>query len=157
MEQDGNIDLSEIADAVHTLSKIGPVIDLPDRLPAATPESVANGRRLYLTACAGCHGPEGRGDGPLVAQMKESDGTPVRPRDLAAGSFKGGGDDADLYARIVIGMPGTAMPANTQLKPDEVGDIINYVRSLASRRSPAGADTAAPTAGRTEPGAGGSR
>ena len=30
---------------------------------AATPESIAAGRRTYLRQCAGCHGPEGKGDG----------------------------------------------------------------------------------------------
>jgi mono/diheme cytochrome c family protein len=142
-EQDGGIDLAEVADAVQTLSQVGPVLDVPDRFPPATPESVANGRRVYLATCAQCHGPEGHGDGPQVATLKNADGTPTRPRDLTAGSYKGGGEHGQLYTRILIGMPGTPMPASTQLKPDEIGDLINYVRSLPGPRAAPAVVTAA--------------
>jgi mono/diheme cytochrome c family protein len=152
-DQDGSIELSEVPDAVDKLTQVGPAIAIPDGFPPATPDSVANGKRLYQATCASCHGPEGRGDGPQVKELKNADGSPTRPRDLTIGNFKGGGEHRQLYARILIGMPGTPMPASVQLKPEEVGDIINYVRSLSRPATTAGATAAATPAVGPEGGA----
>jgi mono/diheme cytochrome c family protein len=127
---DGDDYLAGVSKRVDSLSQVGAVIDIPTYFPAATPDSLANGRELYQKNCAACHGPQGHGDGPQVATMKNDDGWPTRPRDFTSGVFKGGAEPAKLYARIVVGMPGTPMPACSHLKPAELGDLINYVRSL---------------------------
>jgi mono/diheme cytochrome c family protein len=82
-----------------------------------------------------------------VKELKNADGSPTRPRDLAGGNFKGGGEHRQLYARILIGMPGTPMPASDKLKPEEVGDVINYVRSLSRPAAAVGATAAATPTG----------
>lgn len=142
--EEGGADPAEVAEAVETMLRPGAPVEVPTGLAAATPESVAHGRQLYTQNCASCHGPEGRGDGPQVKDLKNENGWPTRPRDLTRGVFKGGGGPERLYARIVLGMPGTPMPASTALKPQEVGDLIAYVLSL-SRPQPVGS----PEAGRT--------
>ena len=38
-------------------------------------------------------------------------------------------DKANL--RLAVGMPGTPMPASATLKPNEICDLVHYVRSLA--------------------------
>jgi len=53
------------------------------------------GRDLYLRHCASCHGPEGRGDGPVAASLKKppADLTRIAAR---AGRF----DEAAVMAMI---------------------------------------------------------
>jgi mono/diheme cytochrome c family protein len=128
-------DPTECAEKSDTQCKPGPPLVLPATMPAATPESIARGRKVYEQTCMACHGPNGRGDGTQVNDpaFKNENGTPARPRDLTSGIFKGGGDPDRLYLRIRLGMPGTPMPANPSvIMPDEsVFDLIHYVRSLS--------------------------
>lgn len=112
----------------------GPVLQVPDELPAATADSIANGRAIFAKNCATCHGPEGAGDGPQVKGMKRDNGQPIKPRDLARGVFMGGGEPKRLYCRIALGIPGTPMPATVAaLKPSEIGDLVNFVLSLSAK------------------------
>jgi len=135
-EEEGGVDPGEVAEAVENMLRPGAPVEVPSQFATATPESVAHGRQLYTQNCASCHGPEGRGDGPQVKDLKNENGWPTRPRDLSRGVFKGGGDPGRLYARIVIGMPGTPMPASTSLKPEEISDLVHYVRSLSAPAAP---------------------
>jgi len=129
-EDDGDDYLAGVSKRVDNLSRVGPVIDIPKEFPRPTPASLENGKGLYMKTCMACHGEKGHGDGAQVNTMKNDDGWPTRPRDFTSGVFKGGAEPAKLYARIVVGMPGTPMPASPQLKPSDVGDLINYLRSL---------------------------
>jgi DMSO reductase family type II enzyme heme b subunit len=88
------------------------------------------GRRIYLEACASCHGADGH---PVPEAVKyDADGYPVPPRSFVSGIFKGGSDGHQLYARIVKGMKGTPMPAFAgTYSNDEIWDLIHYVQSLA--------------------------
>jgi mono/diheme cytochrome c family protein len=108
----------------------GPTLEIPKDFPAPTKESLERGARIFGTNCATCHGPTGAGDGPQVKGMKNDNGQPTKPRDIARGVFKGGGDRDRLYVRIALGMPGTPMPASATLKPQEIGDLVNFVQSL---------------------------
>ena len=110
----------------------GPVREVPRDFPAPTPASIERGRELFVKSCATCHGPKGAGDGPQVKGMKNDNGQPTKPRDLARGIFKAGGEPNRLYIRISLGMPGTPMPASATLKPAEIGDLVNFVRSLSA-------------------------
>ncbi|MEO2091686.1 MAG: c-type cytochrome [Gemmataceae bacterium] len=99
-----------------------------------TPEAVERGRKAFETlGCAKCHGPHGKGDGEQTKDPKfvNENGTRAFPRDLTAGVYKGGGDPADLYRRVFLGIPGTPMPANgvTASKQD-LADVVQFVRSL---------------------------
>jgi mono/diheme cytochrome c family protein len=54
------------------------------------------GADLYLRYCASCHGPGGRGDGPVAASLKR------RPADLTGLALRAGGhfDEAALMSAI---------------------------------------------------------
>lgn len=97
---------------------------------AATAESVARGKELYLKTCATCHGKEGKGDGQ--EKMIDAEGFPTRPRDLTLGIYKGSPNYESVYRRILAGMPGTPMPSAPKLSADEVGDVTRFVLSLSN-------------------------
>jgi mono/diheme cytochrome c family protein len=123
------LDPAQLARNVDRLVQAGSVLELPPDLPAASNESLARGREMYLKQCATCHGETGKGDG--AKEQRDDDGTPTRPRDFTRGIFKGGRDRLQLYARIAIGMPGTPMPASPHLKPGEIGDMVTFIQSLS--------------------------
>jgi mono/diheme cytochrome c family protein len=124
----------ELTKTIDTRTRPGAALDVPRDLPDPSPQSVAGGRALYLKQCATCHGETGKGDG--VQEQRDEAGVPIRPRDFTRGVFKGGRDREQLYARIVLGVPGTPMPASSNLKPGEIGDLINYIHSLSEAKTP---------------------
>jgi mono/diheme cytochrome c family protein len=126
---------AELAKTLDARTRPGSVLEIPRDLPATNPMSVARGRELYLKQCATCHGNSGKGDG--VQEQRDESGTPIRPRDFTRGVFKGGREREQLYARILLGVPGTPMPASANFKPAEVGDLINYIQSLSDASTPA--------------------
>ena len=56
------------------------------------------GRETYLRYCASCHGPDGRGDGPLAASLK------TQPADLTQIAKRNGGsfDERPVMATIDV-------------------------------------------------------
>src|SRR5262249_39817776 len=85
--------------------------------------------QTYRSLCAPCHGLTGKGDGE--EKQVDDRGVPIRPRDFTRGIFKSGRIRDQLYARALVGMPGTPMPGAGTLKPPDVADVINYVLSLS--------------------------
>ncbi len=75
------------------------------------------GARIYLNNCVYCHGP----DGDQVPGIK-----------LGAGKFKHASTDADIMEIIRKGIPGTGMPAQTNMPEQQVRYIVAYLRSLAA-------------------------
>jgi cytochrome c oxidase cbb3-type subunit I/II len=125
-------DVAELSTTAAKQSVPGPAVEVSEIPPPPTPESIARGGQMFTRTCATCHGPKGAGDGPQVKDMKNEYGRPTRPRDLARGVFKGGGEPERLYVRIANGMPGSAMPGSkATLKPDEIWDLVYFVRSLS--------------------------
>ena len=59
---------------------------------AATPDSIAAGKRAYQRLCVKCHGPEGKGDGTAA--------TGAQPSDLTGAKTVYGSTDGDLFAVI---------------------------------------------------------
>ena len=118
----------------------GPPLARPKDIGPSDAQSLANGRAVYERVCLSCHGPKGYGDGPQVATMKDDLGRPIRPRNLTFGVYKGGHEVEHLHARIMLGIPGTPMPASgTTLPAADVEDLIHYIRSLAPQPAPANA------------------
>jgi len=126
-------DVAELSMAAARQVVQMPPLEVPADLPPPDAASLARGRETFArVGCAACHGPKGAGDG-TNKDMKRDNGQPIRPRDLARGIFKGGGEPERLYVRIALGMPGTPMPNTlTALKPQEIGDVVNFVRSLSN-------------------------
>lgn len=103
--------------------------------PERTAESVARGRELYLDTgaanCVSCHGPGGRGDGPVAGDFNDDWGYPIAPRDLTTGSYRAGGTAADLYRSISTGVNGTPMTSFEVLAPEDIWALVHFVQSLA--------------------------
>ncbi|MBI4442692.1 MAG: c-type cytochrome [Acidobacteria bacterium] len=87
-------------------------------------------RELYAKNCANCHGPTGRGDGP--EKQEDSEGFPVKPRDLSAGIFKGSPEPQDVYKRIAAGLPGSPMPSHPHLYGNDAWHLVHFVRAMSS-------------------------
>ena len=93
----------------------------------------ATGEKSYKKYCLSCHGLDGKGDGELSYLLYP------KPRDLTSGLFKirstpagNPPTDTDLFTTIERGMPGTAMPSFNFLNPDELKDIVGYVKDLGN-------------------------
>jgi cytochrome c oxidase cbb3-type subunit 2 len=101
--------------------------------PAATPERVQRGRRIYeQLPCGQCHGPDGRGNGPLVSHLRDLSNRPIRPPDFARGVYKSGVTPEDLLRTIWTGLAGTPMPAwSGAISIEEGWDLVYYIRSLS--------------------------
>ena len=77
---------------------------LIEQVPARAP-SLERGAVVFRERCAECHGEGGRGDGPKAKQLK---GPP--PANLTDPETMGGTTLLEIFRRIAIGVPGTAMP-----------------------------------------------
>lgn len=89
-------------------------------------------KKLFTQLCASCHGPNGRGDGPVASQLG------VRPPDFARDDWRHARtDDLDQsLARIVkFGLPGSPMAGHEYLNDSEVVSLAAYVHALHDARS----------------------
>ncbi|HKB10892.1 MAG TPA: c-type cytochrome [Vicinamibacterales bacterium] len=94
---------------------------------AATPESIADGKRLYQRHCASCHGANAEGGAG-------NDLIPAAP-DLTDKEWKHGSSDGEIFSAIKNGVPPelNMIPFGDQLKDNEIWNVLNYLRSLAKR------------------------
>lgn len=106
--------------------------------PSPPPAAVAadplllEGRSIYLDRCQGCHGPLGRGDGPIAGGLA---GPP--PGDLADGDWKHGDRPDQVLAVLSRGVPETSMPGwSGILDPHQVQSVAAFVYFLAHRPVP---------------------
>ncbi len=102
----------------------------PPPEPAYDAGAAERARMMFREACAPCHGETGRGDG--VQSQFDDKGYPTRPRDLTQGIFKGGAEPAQIYRRIVLGMPGSPMPMSDWSAGDDAWHLTHFVLSLSS-------------------------
>ncbi|HTU22627.1 MAG TPA: cbb3-type cytochrome c oxidase subunit I [Gemmataceae bacterium] len=118
----------------------GPAIffstDLP---PFERDRNVLLGRAVFARDCAGCHGSAGKGDGPAVESLLP------KPRDLTGARFS----DRALSESLWLGVPGSSMPAWSDLPATELRGLACFVRSLESEESQE-TEKAQPSAERTK-------
>jgi len=106
-----------------TLAAGGPKVVEP--LPA-NPPSLARGAVVFHERCVACHGETGRGDGP---KAKSLEGPP--PANLMDHSVMGDMSLLDIYRRIAVGTPGTAMPEFAEdLPAEDRWAVASYVAAL---------------------------
>lgn len=93
--------------------------------PATTPDP-GRGAAIYRQSCASCHGPDGRGDGPLADGL---DPAPIdfgdRARALQQSLY-------GLYNTITLGVDGTSMPSFGELPAADRWAVAFYVGGLAA-------------------------
>jgi cytochrome c oxidase cbb3-type subunit 2 len=98
--------------------------------PPYTAAAKTRAQELFAKGCAPCHGPTGKGDGKQ--DQIDDERFPTRPRDLTAGIYKGSPNSAEVYTRIVAGLPGTPMPSNPYLYGDDAWHLTHLVLSMSS-------------------------
>jgi cytochrome c oxidase cbb3-type subunit 3 len=90
---------------------------IPDTNPFSSDADLQQGAALFQTNCTYCHGANGGGG---------------RGADLTLGVYSHGGKDAELYASIRNGIPGTEM-APVRVTDDDVWKLVAFVRRLGSQ------------------------
>jgi mono/diheme cytochrome c family protein len=94
--------------------------DLKNPVPAS-PASLARGKEIFLARCAPCHGPEGRGGGPVSKFFPEAP-------DFAYNTIRRR-TDGFLWGTISYG--GKAMPPQREgLTAEERWHLVNHVRAI---------------------------
>ncbi len=84
-----------------------------------------NGRTVFQTNCASCHGESGKGDGPTGAYLS------VPPADLTSEDVRND-SDSELLSEISNGIPDKGMPAwKSLLSAQEIRDVLAYIRTLS--------------------------
>jgi mono/diheme cytochrome c family protein len=100
---------------------------VPETNPVAMSDaSAARGKAIFLQRCTGCHGRKADGKGPNSIDISP------RPRNLRNAAFIQNAPDSRLFESILYGVEGTAMPSwmDYGLTKNDVGDLVNYIRSL---------------------------
>jgi mono/diheme cytochrome c family protein len=111
----------------NTLLASGPVVAFPPK-PAEGRVSLDRGKELYATNCAACHDADGRGRNKR--DLKDQSDFPVFARDFTKGVFKGGSSENDIARRLLVGMPGSPMPAAAAMPSEDFWSLVAYVRSF---------------------------
>ncbi len=100
--------------------------------PPENPENVARGKEIYLKQCSFCHGPNGKGDGPVADYLHP------RPRDFTSGLYKfrttESGEvprDEDLFGILTKGLPGTAMQSFAAIPEEKRWQVVYYIKKFA--------------------------
>ncbi|WP_241018165.1 c-type cytochrome [Paraburkholderia sp. Tr-20389] len=117
-------------DDLHALSTylVGdrPAAPLPVKAPSADTAQLAEGRRLYLATCSGCHGADGEGK-PHVAVPMRANST-VResdPHNLIVSMLDGIGEQNFPGLERMQEMPGFA----GTLTDEQLAQLANYLRT----------------------------
>ena len=93
---------------------------------AATPATLARGKKVYETFCLVCHGASGAGDGPVIPKFPNPPSY-TSPRLLAF-------SDGQLFHVITHGTE--VMPAYAgQIAPDDRWKAVLYVRTLQTSQT----------------------
>jgi mono/diheme cytochrome c family protein len=97
----------------------------------ASAQNPAEGKNLYVTYCAACHGDQGKGDGVAARSL------PAKPADHTNAAVMS--QLSDKYLTDIITKGGSAvnkssfMPAwGSSLNPKQVSDLVAFLRSLAN-------------------------
>jgi mono/diheme cytochrome c family protein len=135
----------EGAELAAELTRLTTPVLPPD--PAAEPpetyESAARGLLHFRAHCAKCHAPDATGrDAP---PMKAEEGHDTPPPDLTQGVFRQSPLKKNWFARIRLGLPGSAMPAIPKETLDDRGvwETVHYLRTLSGAGAQLVADAAA--------------
>jgi mono/diheme cytochrome c family protein len=102
---------------------------LPAKIPELTDEHIRRGHELFSSAktgCVSCHGDYGR----MTTYRYDAWGTAAKVADLTDRQFRGGGEPAELFRRIRLGIPTVGMPAQGTLSDYEVWDLVAFVSAL---------------------------
>ena len=92
------------------------------RNPRTSSADVTAGGRAFSTECASCHAPDGSGGTVAPALVRRS--------------LKHGSSDWAVYRVVKDGIGGTAMPAHVGMQPNQVWQLVAFVRALQANAHP---------------------
>jgi mono/diheme cytochrome c family protein len=93
------------------------LIEKPDQ------DMLDNGKSLYASACASCHGDGGAGNGPAGIAINPP------PKNLTVNEgWKNGPGMSQLYKTLEEGIPGTAMISYNYMPPEDRIALIHFMR-----------------------------
>jgi|APTNR8051073442_1049403.scaffolds.fasta_scaffold02273_2 mono/diheme cytochrome c family protein len=117
--------------AVALCRGLQPVAETPQELDMDT---YLQGRQIFESQCAPCHGRTGRGDGEWA------EGVTTKPRNFRKGIFKYRSTPMgflptteDLMRTIRNGVSGTMMPTFNKLPDEDMRAVIAYVRGFSRK------------------------
>ena len=92
---------------------------------ASNPESIKEGKELWIKHCQSCHGKSGRGDGQKASELKTEPGNFTLPVTQKQ-------PDGSLFYKIYEGRED--MPSFKKKIPeaDDIWNLVNYVRTFKS-------------------------
>ncbi len=93
-----------------------------------TPESIEAGKKIYSYDCVMCHGALGDGKTGPAKEMKIPNFTDP--------AFLKDRPDGELFYVIKNGRGDMPLEGD-RVKPDQIWDLVNYIRSLAKQHTPA--------------------
>jgi len=93
----------------------------------ATAFDVEDGKRVYQSSCANCHGP----DGNLIAGI-----------DFGRGVYRRTFNNDELATTIITGIPNTPMLANANMSREQALRVVEYLRSMSAGSATAAAGDA---------------
>lgn len=88
------------------------------------------GRNIYQTQCKNCHGENGEGLGTLIPPLKAADYLKKHKEQLACIIQNGLKDTIQVNGKLYSGQ----MPAQVQLSPIEIAEVITYVTNTFGNR-----------------------
>jgi mono/diheme cytochrome c family protein len=92
-------------------------------LASPSPTEASKGQELFKGKCAGCHGPDGKGQTSMGKMLKLKDLGSAEVQKLS---------DAELHDTIAKGKK--PMPAyEGQLKKEQIDDLVAYLRDLGKK------------------------
>ncbi|HEY2963623.1 MAG TPA: cytochrome c [Pyrinomonadaceae bacterium] len=96
---------------------------------AATPESIAKGKELFLERtkgnCIFCHGETGAGNEANLPRLRR------KPADLSNKERMSTRTDGELFWKISKGINGIMPAGEKRMSEEERWNVVNYVRTLA--------------------------
>jgi len=117
------ISFSFLASAQKKSSWIAPTSANSLKNPlAGNSASIKEGKSIYLTACAPCHGEKGRGDGPASAALVP------KPADHSSSAIQGQSDGA-IFWKLTEGK-GAMASYKAVYSDNQRWALVNYIRTL---------------------------
>ena len=96
----------------------------------ATPQQIAEGEGLYAQGCITCHGGLGGGDGPVARSLTRL------PGDIGSLGYQASRSDLELAKVVADGVAGTAMPPARALTPEQIHNVVAYLRTMPLKTVP---------------------
>jgi FTR1 family protein len=102
----------------------------------ATPQQVAEGEGLFAQRCMQCHGALGAGDGAFARALSRL------PQEIGSFSWQAARSDDQLAFVVREGVGGTAMPPASELSPQQLHNVVAYLRTMPLKSAPNGVQSA---------------